>query len=164
MAAGEKTVAQNRRARHDYHVLEHFEAGIELRGTEVKSLREGHIMLKDSYADVEKGEMRLVGAHISPCEQASFFNHDPERPRRLLMHKREIIRLGAQVAEKGLTLIPLRVYFKQGRAKVEIGLCRGKHTIDKRDTLRERDIQRETDRALKTIPRRQGHPREQEER
>ena len=153
MGAGEKIVVLNRRARHDYHILEHFEAGIELRGTEVKSLRAGHITLKDSYADIENGEMHLVGAHISLYEQGSIFNHDPERPRRLLMHKREILKLGAQTAEKGLTLIPLRVYFKQGRAKVEIGLCRGKHTVDKRDTIRERDIQRETDRELKNIPR-----------
>lgn len=146
---GEKTIVQNRRARHDYHVLDRFEAGIELRGTEVKSLRGGHISLKDSYADVENGEMFLVGAHIHPYEKGNIYNHDPERPRRLLMHKREIVRLGAQIAEKGLTLVPLRVYFKQGRVKVELGLCRGKQTVDKRQTLRERDIKRETDRILK---------------
>lgn len=145
----EKIVVQNRRARHDYHVIDTYEAGIELRGTEVKSLRAGHMVLKDSYADVINGEVRLVGAHISPYEQGNIYNHDPERPRRLLLHKREIVRLGALVAEKGLTLIPLRVYFKNGRAKIEIGLCRGKHTIDKRDTLRERAVQREVDRDLK---------------
>lgn len=146
---GEKVVVQNRRARHDYHVLESHEAGIELRGTEVKSLREGHMVLKDSYADVTGGELFLRGAHISPYEQGNIFNHDPERPRRLLMHKREILRMGAQAAEKGLTLIPLKVYFKNGRAKVEVGLCRGKHTVDKRDTLRERTALREARREVK---------------
>ncbi len=150
---GEKLVVQNRRARHDYHVLERFEAGIELVGTEVKSLRNGNMTLKDSYAEVENGEMYLVGAHISPYEQGNIFNHDPERLRRLLMHKREILKLGARVAEKGLTLIPLRVYFKEGRAKVEIGLCRGKQTIDKRETIREREMKRETDRAIKGVAR-----------
>ena len=151
---GEKLVVQNRRARHDYHVLERLEAGIELVGTEVKSLRNGNMTLKDSYAEVENGEMRLIGAHISPYEQGNIFNHDPERPRRLLLHKREILKWGARVAEKGLTLIPLRVYFKQGRAKVEIGLCRGKQTIDKRDTIREREMKRETERVIKSVPRR----------
>ena len=150
---GEKTIVQNRRARHEYHILEHHEAGIELRGTEVKSLREGHITLKDSYADIEEGEMFLVGAHINPYEQGNIYNHDPERTRRLLMHKREILKLGARVAEKGLTLIPLRLYFKDGRVKVEIALCQGKHTIDKRETLREREVKRELDRATKRAPR-----------
>jgi SsrA-binding protein len=150
---GEKTIVQNRRARHEYHILEHHEAGIELQGTEVKSLREGHITLKDSYADVEEGEMFLVGVHINPYEQGNIYNHEPERTRRLLMHKREILKLGARVAEKGLTLIPLRLYFKDGRVKVEIGLCQGKHTIDKRETLREREVKRELDRATKQAPR-----------
>jgi SsrA-binding protein len=149
----EKVVVQNRRARHDYHVLEQYEAGIELRGTEVKSLRAGHITLKDSYADIENGQIFLRDAHINPYEQGNIYNHDPERPRRLLMHKREIVRLGARVAEKGLTLIPLRVYFKEGRAKIEIGLCQGKHTVDKRETLREREAQREMERAVKGVPR-----------
>ncbi len=146
---GEKSIAQNRRARHEYHVLEHFEAGIELQGTEVKSLRDGHMTLKDSYADVQNGQMFLLNAHINPYDKGNIFNHDPERPRRLLMHKREILKLGQRVEEKGLTLIPLRVYFKHGRAKVEIGLCKGKHSVDKRDTIRERDIERETDRMIK---------------
>jgi SsrA-binding protein len=150
---GEKTIVQNRRARHEYHILEHHEAGIELQGTEVKSLREGHITLKDSYADVEEGEMFLVGVHINPYEQGNIYNHEPERTRRLLMHKREILKLGARVAEKGLTLIPLRLYFKDGRVKVEIALCQGKHTIDKRETLREREVKRELDRATKQAPR-----------
>jgi len=150
---GEKTIVQNRRARHEYHILEHHEAGIELQGTEVKSLREGHITLKDSYADVEEGEMFLVGVHINPYEQGNIYNHEPERTRRLLMHKREILKLGARVAEKGLTLIPLRLYFKDGRVKVEIALCQGKHTVDKRETLREREVKRELDRATKQAPR-----------
>ncbi|HUW60364.1 MAG TPA: SsrA-binding protein SmpB [Candidatus Bathyarchaeia archaeon] len=147
----EKLVVQNRRAHHDYFILEKIEAGIELRGTEVKSLRAGGMTLKDSYAEVRDGEMYLVGSHISPYEKGNIYNHDPERNRRLLMHKREIIKLGARVAEKGLTLVPLRVYFKEGRAKVELGLCRGKHTVDKRDTIREREVLREADRAMREI-------------
>lgn len=146
---GEKIVIQNRRARHDYHVLEKHEAGIELRGTEVKSLRAGHIVLKDAYADVQDGEMFLVGVHINPYEQGTVWNHEPERRRKLLMHKREIAKLGAQVAEKGYTLVPLSVYFKEGRAKVEVGLCKGKQTFDKRDTIRDREVKREIDRAMK---------------
>jgi len=146
---GEKIVVQNRRARHDYHVLEKHEAGIELRGTEVKSLRAGHIVLKDAYADVTDGEMFLVGVHINPYEQGTAWNHEPERRRRLLLHKREIVKLSALVAEKGYTLIPLSVYFKEGRAKVEIGLCKGKQTFDKRDTIRDREVKREIDRAMK---------------
>ena len=144
----------NKKAYHNYELVEKFEAGIMLLGTEVKSLRAGSMTLKDSYADVENGEMRLVGAHISPYDKGNIHNHDPERPRRLLMHKREIIRLGAKVAEKGLTLVPLRVYFKNGRAKIEIGLCRGKHTVDKRRALRERDIKRETERLVSAARRR----------
>jgi SsrA-binding protein len=146
---GEKIVIQNRRARHDYHVIEKHEAGIQLRGTEVKSLRAGHIVLKDAYADVTDGEMFLVGVHINPYEQGTAWNHEPERRRKLLMHKREITKLGAQVAEKGYTLVPLSVYFKEGRAKVEIGLCKGKQTVDKRDTIRDREVKREIDRAMK---------------
>ena len=146
---GEKIVIQNRRARHDYHVLEKHEAGIELRGTEVKSLRAGHIVLKDAYADVQGGEMFLVGVHINPYEQGTVWNHEPERRRKLLLHKREIAKLGTQVAEKGYTLVPLSVYFKEGRAKVEIGLCKGKQTFDKRDTIRDREVKREIDRAMK---------------
>ena len=148
---GEKLVVQNRRAHHDYFILEKIEAGIELRGTEVKSLRAGGMTLKDSYAEVRDGEMYLVGSHISPYEKGNIYNHDPERARRLLLHKREIVKLGAKVAEKGLTLVPLRVYFKEGRAKVELGLCRGKHTVDKRDTIREREVLREADRAMRDI-------------
>jgi len=150
---GEKLVVQNRRARHDYFILEKVEAGIELRGSEVKSLRAGHMTLKDSYAEVRGGEMFLVGAHIGSYEKANIYDHEPERPRRLLLHKREIIKLGAKVAEKGLTLVPLRVYFKQGRAKVELGLCKGKHTVDKRDAIRERDVAREAERAMRDLRR-----------
>lgn len=145
---GEKIVVQNRRARRDYHILERFEAGIELRGTEVKSLRNGKMTLKDSYGDVIQGELFLVSAHISPYEQGNIHNHDPERPRKLLMHKREIIRLMGVLAEQGLTLIPLRVYFKRGIAKVELGLCRGKHKGDKRAAIREREDRREIAQAL----------------
>jgi SsrA-binding protein len=147
----EKLVVQNRRAHHDYFILEKIEAGIELRGTEVKSLRAGGMTLKDSYAEVRDGQMYLVGSHISPYEKGNIYNHDPERNRRLLLHKREIVKLGAKVAEKGLTLVPLRVYFKEGRAKVELGLCRGKHTVDKRDTIREREVLREADRAMRDV-------------
>ena len=148
---GEKLVVQNRRAHHDYFILEKIEAGIELRGTEVKSLRAGGMTLKDSYAEVRDGEMYLVGSHISPYEKGNIYNHDPERNRRLLLHKREIVKLGARVAEKGLTVVPLKVYFKEGRAKIELGLCRGKHTVDKRDTIREREVLREADRAMRDI-------------
>lgn len=144
----EKIIVTNRRARHDYHVLEKLETGIELRGTEVKSLRAGHMILKDSYADVVDGELFLVGAHISPYEQGTVWNHEPERRRKLLAHKREILRLGAQVAEKGYTLVPLSVYFKKGKVKVEVGLCRGKQSVDKRATIREREVKREIDRAI----------------
>ena len=150
---GEKTIVQNRRARHDYHILEHYEAGIALQGTEVKSIRAGQITLKDSYAEVDGGELFLIGVHIAPYEQGNIYNHDPERRRKLLMHKREIVRIGHTIAEKGFTLVPLRVYFKDGRAKVELGLCRGKHTIDKRQTLRKREQDRDVDRALKDLKR-----------
>ena len=150
---GEKTIVQNRRARHDYHILEQFETGIALQGTEVKSIRAGQITLKDSYAEVDGGELFLIGVHIAPYEQGNIYNHDPERRRKLLMHKREIVRIGHTIAEKGFTLVPLRVYFKDGRAKVELGLCRGKPTIDKRQTLRKREQDRDVDRALKDLKR-----------
>ena len=149
---GEKTIVTNRRARHDYHVLETFEAGIALVGTEVKSLRvNGSMTLKDSYADLARGELVLVGAHINPYEQGNIYNHDPERPRKLLMHKREILKLGQRAAEKGFTIIPLSVYFKNGLVKVELGLCQGKQTVDKRATIKERESKRDMDRALKTV-------------
>ncbi len=145
----DKTVVQNRRARHDYHILDSFEAGIELKGTEVKSLRNGQMMLKDSYVDIVKGELFLLGAHIAPYEQGNIYNHEPERPRRLLMHKREILKLTPQVREKGHTLVPLKVYFTRGKAKVQVGLCKGKQTTDKRATIRERESKVEMDRAMK---------------
>ncbi len=146
---GEKLIAQNRRARRDYQVLEHYEAGIELKGTEVKSLRDGKITLKDSYIDIRDGQLYMVNTHIPPYEHGNVFNHDPERERRLLMHKREIIRLGSKVAEKGYTLIPLRVYFKKGRVKIKVGVCRGKHHADKRSVIREREAKIEMERAIK---------------
>ncbi|HOE66251.1 MAG TPA: SsrA-binding protein SmpB [Candidatus Hydrogenedentes bacterium] len=146
---GEKQIVQNRSARRDYHVLETYEAGIELRGTEVKSLRDGRINLKDSYADVANGELLLIGAHISPYDKGNVWNHDPERTRKLLMHKRQIVKLGQQTAEKGLTLVPLRLYFSKGIVKVEIALCKGKQTHDKRDTIREREVKREIERYTK---------------
>lgn len=146
---GEKLVTENRRARHNYHILDTFEAGIELRGTEVKSLRAGAMTLKDSYADVRHGELYLVGAHVAPYDKGNINNHDPERTRRLLMHKREIVRLTQQIKEKGLTLVPLKVYFKRGKAKVLLGLGKGKQRQDKRQAIQERETKRETDRLLK---------------
>jgi SsrA-binding protein len=145
----DKTVVQNRRARHDYHILDSFEAGIELKGTEVKSLRNGQMMLKDSYVDIVKGELFLMGAHIAPYEQGNIYNHEPERPRRLLMHKREILKLTPHIREKGHTLVPLKVYFTRGKAKVQVGLCKGKQTADKRATIQERESKVEMDRAMK---------------
>lgn len=150
-SSGKKVVVVNRRARHDYHILDTHEAGIELRGTEVKSLRQSNMTLKDSYAEIRNGEMFLVGAHISPYEHGNIYNHPPERRRKLLLHKREILRLGARVAEKGLTLVPLKVYFSKGKVKVEIGLCKGKNVVDKRQTLREREAKREIERAMKSV-------------
>ena len=146
---GEKIIATNKRARRDYEVLDHYEAGIELKGTEVKSLRNGKLTLKDSYVDVKKGELYLVNAHIAPYEYGNVFNHDPERDRKLLMHKREITRLASRVAGKGLTLVPLKVYFKKGRVKVDVGVCRGKHHVDKRNVIREREAKVEMGRAIK---------------
>lgn len=141
---------QNRRARRDYQILDTFEAGIALQGTEVKSLRAGNAHLKDSYVDVSNnGEMYLISAYIAPYEQGNIQNHEPERKRKLLMHKREIIRLGSTVAEKGLTLIPLKIYFTRGMAKVQIGLARGKHTVDRRATIKEREAKIEMERAMK---------------
>ncbi len=147
---GEKLIAQNRRARRDYQVLEQYEAGIELKGTEVKTLRDGKITLKDSYVDIRDGQLYMVNTHIPPYEYGNVFNHDPERERRLLMHKKEIFRLASKVAEKGYTLIPLRVYFKNGRVKVEIGVCKGKHYADKRNVIIEREAKIEMERAIKS--------------
>ncbi|MGH7771488.1 MAG: SsrA-binding protein SmpB [Candidatus Binatia bacterium] len=146
----EKIVCVNRRARHDYFIEETYEAGLVLRGSEVKSLRDGKANLKDSYARILKGEAFLLNAHISPYSAANQFNHEPTRTRKLLLHKQEIRRLTGKVAERGLTLIPLRLYFKSGKAKVELGLARGKKLYDKRETLRRKVAQREMERSLKS--------------
>lgn len=148
-----KIIAKNRRARHDYEILDRFEAGISLKGTEVKSVRAGHVNLKDSYGDIVRGELYLIGVHIAPYEQGNIYNHEPERPRKLLMHRKEITRLGQQVAEKGLALVPLSVYFKNGKVKVELGLCKGKKTHDKRAAIQDRDVKREMDHAMKSVRR-----------
>ncbi len=145
----DKPIATNRRARHDYEILETVEAGIALRGTEVKSLRQGQITFKDSYATIRNTEAWLVGCHISPYSHGTDANHDPERDRKLLLHRREIERLTGKIAERGLTLVPLRLYFKEGRAKVELGLARGKKLHDKRSALREREVRREMDKAVR---------------
>ena len=150
VASEEKDICVNRRARHDYFIDETYEAGLVLQGSEVKSLRDGKANLMDSYARIDKGELFLVNAHISPYFAASQFNHDPTRKRKLLLHKQEVRRLTGKVKERGLTLIPLRLYFKNGRAKVELGLARGKKMYDKRETLRKRVAQREVERSLKT--------------
>ncbi|MCD6463876.1 MAG: SsrA-binding protein SmpB [Thermotogae bacterium] len=135
-----KVVATNRKAYHDYHIVETFEAGIELKGTEVKALREGRVNLKDSFCKVVEGELYLINCHISPYRHGSYFNHDPERPRKLLMHKKEIVRLGSKVAQEGYTLIPLRIYFNnRGWAKVEIALAKGKKKYDKREDIIRRE-------------------------
>ena len=153
MAAGGKTIAVNRKARHDYFVLETFETGIELVGTEVKSLRQGGINLKDSWCTIDGGELIVKGMHISPYEKGNVFNRDPFRVRKLLMHKREIMRLYGKVKQEGLTLIPLSLYFKNSRVKLELGLCKGKQLHDKRDDMAKRDAKREIERALKQRPR-----------
>jgi SsrA-binding protein len=149
-AQGEKLIVDNRRARHDYHFLEKVEAGIVLTGTEVKSLRDGRASLQQSYADIRDGEAWLVGAHISVYDAGNIANHDPDRDRKLLLHRREVDSLGAKVNERGLTLVPTRMYFRDGRAKVELALARGKELRDKRRDLVNRDAQREMERALKS--------------
>lgn len=151
--ANEKIMARNKKAYHDYFVDEEYEAGIELWGTEVKSIRAGRINLKDSYISLKGGEAVLLGVHISPYEQGSMWNADPERPRRLLLHKREINRLIGLTQQQGYTLIPLKVYFKNQYIKVSVGLCRGKKNYDKRDAMAKRDAQRRMDRALKNYTR-----------
>ena len=147
--AGEKLVASNRRAHHNFDILETYEAGLVLQGTEVKSLRDSRADLKESYARIEGNEAWLLGLHISPYAQGNRANHDPLRPRKLLLHRGEINRLLGKIMEKGLTLVPLRLYFKQGRAKVELGLARGRKTLDKRHAIREREERREVARALR---------------
>ncbi|MBQ7262391.1 MAG: SsrA-binding protein SmpB [Synergistaceae bacterium] len=146
----DKIVAQNRKARHDYFILESLECGIVLTGTEIKSVRAGELNLKDSWASIEGMELWLVGAHISPYEKGSYYNHEPERKRKLLLHKRELLRLRGKVREKGLTLVPLSVYIKDGRrAKVELALAKGKAAHDKRDALAARDAKRDMARAMR---------------
>jgi len=145
-----KTVTENRKARHDYFIEETYEAGIVLTGTEVKSLRAGKANLKDSYAKVENGEMYLCNMHISPYEQGNRFNVDPVRMRKLLLHKGEINRLFGKVKQQGLTLVPLKVYFKRGRAKVELALAKGKKLYDKREATAEKDARRDIERNLRS--------------
>ena len=149
MAEKKRVVAQNRKAYHDYFVEDTYEAGIELFGTEVKSIRQGKVNLKDCYCVVEDGEMYVLGMHISPYEQGNIFNRDPLRKKRLLMHKREIIRLYAQVRQEGFTLVALSVYFLGSKVKIEIGVCKGKKLYDKRESIAERDAKREIDRVVK---------------
>lgn len=144
-----RTIAQNKKAFHDYFVEESMEAGIELAGTEVKSLRQGRVNLKDSWCSVVNGEMLLNGVHISPYEQGNIFNRDPLRVRRLLMHRREIMRLFGLVKQDGYSLIPLSLYFKGSRVKVQVGLCKGKKNYDKRADLAERAAKRDIERAIK---------------
>ncbi len=152
MAKKEKTAAQavnrspsvdNRRARYEYHILESMEAGLALTGTEIKSIRTGGVSLAEAYARIREGELWLLNMHIPPYKQGSFSNHEPGRPRKLLMHKEQIERLGSRAAEKGLTLVPLRMYFTRGKVKIEIGLAKGKKTWDKRAAESERDVKRE---------------------
>ena len=148
MADG-KIIADNRKARHDYFVIETYEAGIELFGTEVKSLRTGGVNLKDSYCEIDKGELFALGVHISPYEMGNIFNRDPMRPKRLLMHKKEIMKLTGLVSREGYTLVPLSLYFKGSRVKLALGLCKGKKLYDKREDIAKRDASREIEREFK---------------
>lgn len=147
--AAQRDITVNRRARHDFYIEETFEAGVVLTGSEVKSLRAGKAQLKDSYGRIQDGEVWLWNAHISPYAAAAQLGHEPTRSRKLLLHRREIERLLGKVKERGLTLVPLRMYFKHGRAKVELGLARGKKLYDKRAAIKERETRREVDRAMK---------------
>ena len=142
-----KPIARNRKAFHDYEILDKWEAGIALAGTEVKSLRNGEVQMADSYARIDDGEVYLVSLHISPYDKTAHGNHEPTRSRKLLLHRREIRRLTVKVQERGLTLLPLRIYFKRGLAKVELGLARGKRQYDKRQDIKKRDHQRQMARA-----------------
>jgi len=146
---GIKVIAQNRKAHHDYHILESLEAGLVLTGTEIKSLRAGHANINDSYARPEAGELWLVGANISPYEAGSRYNHLPTRPRKILLHRRQLMNLSREIAQKGTTLVPLKIYLKHGLAKVELALARGKKAFDKRETIAQREDQRQMRRALK---------------
>lgn len=146
---GEKQIAANRKARHEYFVEETYECGLALHGTEVKSMRQGRVNLKEAFCQVKNGEMWVVGMHISPYEQGNIFNVDPLRDKKLLMHKSEIRKLAAQVQRQGYTLIPLRIYLKDGRMKLELGLCKGKQLHDKRDDAADRAAKRDIERAMK---------------
>lgn len=150
MADSVKVVAKNSKAYHDYFIEDKYEAGIELAGTEVKSIRLGHVNLKDSFCVVKDGEMSVIGMHISPYEKGNIFNKDPMRQRRLLMHKREILRLFARIKQDGYSLIPLSIYFRGPRVKLELGLAKGKKLYDKRDSAAARDAKREMDRVIKS--------------
>ena len=145
----QKSIAENRKALHDYHVLETWEAGLALLGTEVKSIREGGVNLRDSFARIENGEIWLMNVHISPYSHTDYVHHDERRQRKLLLHRHEILKLTGRVAEKGLTLVPLRMYLKNGRVKVALALVKGKQAHDKRETIRRREIDRETRAAVK---------------
>jgi SsrA-binding protein len=144
-----KTIADNRKARHDYFVIETYEAGIELFGTEVKSLRAGTVNLKDAYCEIDKGELFALGVHISPYEQGNIFNRDPLRPKKLLMHKREIMKLAGLVSREGYTIVPLSLYFKGSMVKMCVGLCKGKKLYDKRDDAARRDADRTIEKHMK---------------
>ncbi|MDD6204227.1 MAG: SsrA-binding protein SmpB [Firmicutes bacterium] len=145
-----KSVAQNRKAWHDYFIEETYEAGIELSGTEVKSIRQGKANLKDCHAAVHRGELFVYGMHISPYEQGNIFNKDPLRTRKLLMHKNEIMRLAGRIQQDGYTLVPVELYLKNGRVKVQLALCRGKKNYDKRDAIAKRDAKRDIERIMKS--------------
>lgn len=146
---GKKEIAANRKAFHDYFVLERFEAGISLVGTEVKSIRGGQVNLKDSFCTVKDGELYVRGMHVSPYEHGNIFNKDPVRPRKLLMHKQEIVKLNARVMQDGVALVPLSLYFRDGKVKVELGLCKGKKLHDKRDSEAEKESKRDMERMMK---------------
>ena len=144
-----KTIAENRQARHEYFIIESLEAGIELFGTEVKSIRAGGVNLKDSWISIDNGEAFIRGMHIAPYEKGNIFNRDPYRVRRLLMHKKEIMKLYGQVKQGGYTLVPISMYFKDSRVKIQVGLCKGKKLYDKRESSAKRDAERSIDRAIK---------------
>lgn len=151
--AEERVLCSNKKAYHDYHIDESLEAGIELKGTEIKSLREGKANLKDSYAIIKDGEPFLIGCHISPYSHGNIYNHEPLRTRKLLLHKEEIRKLTGKVTQRGFTLIPLKIYLSKGRAKVEIAMARGKKLFDKREAIKEKDLRRESEKALKEMVR-----------
>ena len=148
-AARQRVIADNRKALHDYHILESWEAGVMLLGSEVKAIREGRVNLRDSYARVDKGDVWLLNVHISPYSHIGYTRHDERRQRKLLLHEHEIRKLAGQVTERGLTLVPLQMYFKNGRVKVQLALVKGKQLHDKRETIRRREIDRETRAAVK---------------